>query len=496
MRIELDSHGRLSPAAAVAWRAELRRLFARAPRELSDAAAYLGSFDGLPPATQAAVVRQIAADAAARLRWRTLGRWHERLLHALYVLGAQPRLGRRARKLVAWVDMNVRDGAHRLASTLRAAVLRAQGRWSRRPSLAAAYAAAGLSLQYLGATWAQGVPVDRRTRAFWHDRERTNVYGYDLGLDLLQADGKWYFLEANLDAAPPSEKSDALGPDPISAALFAFAAAHELRHLVLVASDWIAVPPPLLRQLRDHAARTGIDVMVYEDTRQPGFVHRMNLDPLVRHSRYLPAIPTDHTLVVSRRHYGVGSDLLADDKLGVEWALLDHLRRHPDASFTIEPLTADPDSLALATGDAGPNVVYKHVSVNGGKGVYFFKVRSGAEARTLAEQLDRRADEPPGYFQRFLRADGDRPSHVRAHVLCTPVGTAFLGAWRFVGPVPHGAPVGWGLVDTAHHFATNLAQGAHAELLPSEEAEVVRRIALEVAGALASALRQRFVTAG
>ena len=256
----------------------------------------------------------------------------------------------------------------------------------------------------------------------------------------------------------------------------------------------------MARQFLETSAAVGIDLEIVEDA------HRRQ-SAYTRSYRIPAGAEAEGTLVARMKYLRSNLDYVFQHKRATERALRLYQHETADYRFLLPEAGLDSVPRDFRPDDPYPTAVYKFPERDHGKGLAFLKVGSVEEARSLAREVTRLTrprdlvsrlysifDDHEGTYQRYVRGPllGDRLYIVRAHVLVTPVGVAFLSAHRVVSGVGVPARLPAGVVRDVRPYTVNYSAGAKYTLVPAEEEIRVREAAIAIGEGLSWAASRSF----
>jgi len=495
----VGADGRILASDARALRAALRGPSVGKSGLLAEPESVLGEFESLPAASRRAIVNAVVRDGRGRMAGYEMGRAHVWLARKLWAAESRIRFGRFVRPstelLATLVQVAPAWGVH--------ALLRRGLAWpakvARRPRLENVLAAAGVETRNLAVCYASGIPQLPAYRGFWHDPALHSTVGLVVGLDFIQNDEGYWFIEANMDCGLLPERTALYRDDPFVHSLLDVAAKGGYRELAVLAGS-SSIEPAMARQFRAGAGPRRLAVRLIEDAFHPRFGHTQGVR--------VPDTEGGGLLVVRSRHYRTNVDFVVQHKRASARALRLYLDETGDESFRLPATTAEPVVPRVDLADPFPNLVFKYPERDKGEGVFFLKVASPSEARDalsqtlelapsggMLQRIYSRLDDGEGVFQPYIRTPmlpDRRLYRTRAHVLLTPVGVHFLSAHRIVcsKPVPQELPPG--VVSDQEPYVVSYHGDARFALVPPDEERAVARAALGVARGLARALSRGF----
>jgi hypothetical protein len=470
---------------------------------LADPEEVLGEFDALPEVARRELVRVLDEDGRWRMAAYDLGAWQPAVARVLWTAGGKMAHGRIARRVLESLASGIQAAPYFALHAGRGAALAAKARVGGGRRLDEVLAAAGVEVRNLGVRYARGLAQSRSYPGFWHDRARHTTVGMIVGLDFIDNEKGFWFIEGNMDCGLLPERTAIYREDPFVHSLVEVAATGGYRRLDFVAGN-SSIEPQMARQFRAGAAARKIRVSLIEDAFHPRFGH----ERCVR----VPAPVEAGVLVVRNRHYRTNVDYVVQHKRASARALRFYQEESGDRSFLLPPMQADPAPFLgpVDPVDPYPNLVFKYPERDKGEGVFFVKAASVAQAReALAEtlrtarggsmmsRLYARLDDQDGLFQPYIRTPmlpDRRLYRTRAHVLLTPAGVHFLSAHRIIGskPLPEELPPG--VVPDQEPYVISYQGEAKFAVVPPEAEGAVREAALGVARGLARALELTFET--
>jgi hypothetical protein len=496
-----DSTGRFTRSDARLLRPLVAGMGGGAERLLLSPERLFGPWVALPAHVQGYLRGLAESEIRGTMAFHPRGRVWPGLVRAMYTL--ERSLG--ASRRFPWLLRQTRRWAPRLwfrPRMTRDTLVRWAGialwRWSARPRIAHLLAALGRTPQWLMAGFAEGVAVDRRCRGFFHDRDRRVVYGYLLGIDLVPTVHGVICHEANLNAGIFERTRRPLWEtDPIPEGFASFVRERQMDGVIWVGADLTPLDPWFHAQLWHGLTDRGIEVEILEDARLPPRRGVPAGVPVPARALFPPAEPPVGTLVVRIRSYGIGPDVVVQDKEAFARALGPELTRVTEGAVKVLPLLPEPDGVTLPDDPGVPNLVYKYPQENKGEGVFFLRARDADHARALAREVDRSTGERGGCFQPWVSSvflPGRRVYEYRTMILVTPAGVRFLSARRreSVTPVPDRLPLGV-VEDRRPFIITGYFGNVSTPPDPAEES-LVRSASLAVAEALAASLGRSFAT--
>ncbi len=469
---------------------------------------FLGAFESLPSNAQRAILAAIQEQEAWRLRGYSLGPVHTGLVRVLFEgrLRIQTMLPKS--NIVQQGTDALAFGARRAPADLLSAMAIRWSGWSgrraSRPSFGAFLTAAGLDSRLLAACYAR--PIEQRPgcRGYWYDSEVRLAYGLAVGIDFLQTQSGYVFVENNGTFGQHADRAALYEHDPFVENMLDCAAEGGFRRLVIVDGNSEGIDPATAQRYESGASRRNIELTL---------VDREN----VAGSRFLrsylvPDISTTDTLVIRTKAYPTALDFVVDEKGATHGALSKYLAGHPDPDLLLPPSTAQPELGQVDADDPFPNLVYKMPELDQGRGVIMLKARSVEHARELirgrvhaaAGSLQARLQQQVkgigaggGFFQPYIKpvvtAEGSL-FKVRAHVLITPQGVKFLSAHRTNSARRLPASLPFGIVEDVGPFLVNHANGGFYTRVPDDQLSAVERAALAVGRGLAWAFEYGFHT--
>ncbi len=478
---------------------ELAREIAAGP------AGYFGPFDSLTAEARKAIVEAIAREDRWRMRGHEIGDWHIKL--AQFFTGVRRPLSQRGltglSRLAEALALAFRSGPAFLLHMLYRGLLSCHGRAPLPQTLPSLLSRIGLDPRNLAVCYARNMLQPESYRGFHHDAGRHNTYGVLLGIDLLPADGGFWYIESNLDFGMSRTRAALYDHDPFVTNLVDFAGEQGYRNLMVVHKSASHLNECMARQYAEEARARGIRLTLVEDAYlppQPGCIQ----------SYGVPACVGNDTLVVRSKYYPTSLDYLFQHKNASIRALTAY-KQHVDDPALQVPMTGNESVLEdVRPGDPFPNLVYKLPERDEGKGVIFIKAESREHATLLLEEALRRdrprgilgrlyamLEDGNGLFQPYIRSSmlpGRRLYKVRAHVLISPAGARFLSAHRVVSQheVPHQLPLG--LVEDRRPYLVNLSTSSNYELVPPDEEQAVIEAALAIGRGLSWAASYGFRT--
>ena len=469
-------------------------------RLASHPATLFGSWSTLSPNAQAAFRSAVEREIARAMDFQPRGAVWPRLVGAWMTVHRE--LERRAlspavRSLGDRWAARAWDGPARLATLAYRRHHRQRWRRGRRLTVEDLLAGLGRSPHWLLGDFVTGVRVDERCLGLHWQHDRHVLRGYLVGVDLILTDSGSWCVEANIGTAFNEERRAVLSPEPSVEALFAEASAAGARHVVWQDMDRSEVRVWLLLELHEAARRHGISVEVRESHRIP---RRDDLPagvaPPLKFT-LAPDAPREHTLVVRRNSFAVGSDYFICNKAPFIRGVRRAIERGGASAVRLPEMAALAESVFVAPEPGLPNLVYKYPDLEKGEGVFFLRVDEPHEAERLAREIDRETGEPPGLFQQFICSrllDGRRIYDVRCELLITPRGARHILSIRreAMQSLPH--TLANGRVRTPGVFTSNLATGGRFAPVSPDEADQVRHAALAVGEALVDALNEAFET--
>lgn len=492
----IDDTGRLPGPHA----RRLRRAVSRVPSSLRVAVEdeperYLGPFDSLPAAARHALVQAIADDDRHRMRQHELGSWHIAVVRRLRGLrGTLPERFELPCKLLEVLELSVLKGLPRLLYALYRSRLAWEGRLRRRPRVPAVLRLARIEPRALAACYATRIPQPPAAyRGFWHDPARHHTIGTVIGIDFLpDPGGAYWYLESNLSPALRPERSALYERDPFVTSLLDFARERRYERLIVLANNAQQIDERMARQYEEGAAARGLALTLIEDVAFPSSRHQRSFG--------LPAGDRDRTLVARVKAFRSSFDNLLTSKRATARVLGRYATQSADPALRLLPTGPTPWLGDIGRDEPFPNVVYKFPERDAGTGVIFLKATSPAHAEallseavrlsrprgiaSLPERLAQMIDDTTGVFQPYLRSlpTPDRRLYIiRAHVLITPIGSAFLSAHRVISgrTIPESLP--WGVVHDPQPYIVNFSAGSRYAPVRPEEEEAVTMAALAVA---------------
>ena len=494
----VDARGRFHRADVLSIREVVDAL--RDRREpLDHPASLFGPWRELGPRAQAALRRAVEADIKGAMDffphgdlWTGLvrGAWEwDRFLHD--------------RSALPWARMHLIRWTNRLSGgplNLRNRFYHALHRWrlehGRKVGPADLLAALGRTPQWLLGDFAEGVEVDPRARGYWVGPGRNVTYGYMVGVDLMPTPQGICCLEANLQPGIIEEREEVINGNPFVEGILEVARAHLARHVVWLEGPRGPLCPWFLAALHEWPRGTGIQLEVLEDPRLPRRTSVPSGIPEPNRWSMAQLLP-DHTLLVRRNEFPVGSDYLVNHKEAFIRSLRSVLAETNETRVHVLPMTRVPFEIPEPQGPGMPNLVYKYSDSLAGVGVFFMRARNTEHALALARELDRRHQEPPGLFQPYRCSNllgGRRVYDVRAEIFISPLGTWYLASFKREGsrPLPEDLPEG--VVSDTGLFASNVSTGGVVSPVGREEKEGVEDAALAVGDALREVLERTFRT--
>lgn len=468
----------------------------------------LGAFESLPPNAQRAILAAIQEQEAWRLRGYSLGPVHTGFVRALFEgrLRIQTLLPKS--NIVQQGTDAIAFGARRAPADLLSAMAIRWSGWSgrsaSRPTFGAFLTAAGLDPRLLAACYAR--PIEQRPgcRGYWFDAKVRLAYGLAVGIDFLQTESGYVFVENNGTFGQHCDRAALYDHDPFVENMLDCAAEGGFRRLVIVDGNSEGIDPATVQRYEAGAARRNIELTL---------VDREN----VAGSRFLrsylvPDISTADTLVIRTKAYPTALDFVVDEKAATHGVLSKYLADHLEPELLLPRSTAQPELGQVDADDPFPNLVYKMPELDQGRGVIMLKARSVEHARELIRGRVRAAasslqallqqkvngiGEGSGFFQPYVKpvvtAEGSL-FKVRAHVLITPHGVKFLSAHRTNSTRRLPASLPFGIVEDAGPFLVNHANGGFYSHVPDEQMPAVERAALAVGRGLAWAFEYSFNT--
>jgi len=476
-----DSTGRLPATAARALRARLDGPGAESLAARAGLEGLLGPFDGLPPAVQSSLVRDLEDDERRRLRGHELGDWHRGIVRSLRT----PRMRRAAKGLVGRGAVVLRDGPGRTLYALHRAREVRKGRRASRPFLSQLLRAAGIDPLSLTVYYARGLRQPAPYRGYWHDPKRNVTVGSILGVDLLpSAEGLWY-LESNLNSAFRNARAALYEKsDPYVVNLFRFAQEGGYRRILVVLGNNHVLDPVMAERFERESAATRIDLTLLEDAYLPKSRHGQTFG--------VPESLEPDTLAVRMKLYHANVDHVIHNKRACHRSLGIYQARTGDRDVLLPPTSDDPVASEYDARRPFPNLVYKMPELDLGLGVVFLKTPSLENAHELVtRELRRRRpgkwsdrlnathlfDEHRGVFQPYILGsmlEGRRLYYVRSHVFVSPRGPQFLSAHRIVCAHPVPDELRDGIVRDRKPYFWSFDKGATFEVpSPEEEARAV-----------------------
>lgn len=505
---QIDNNGTLAPDSVRALR---KAIGTAAVPHLHDIAfepdRHLGAFDDLPQAAREAIVAAIVASDSWGLRGYRFAPLHALLLRFLWriKLGTDRMTGESgglAGMVRGCADVLAYGARKAPLSVIRAVNHRRCARRARTANdvgLLDMLMLADISPQSLAVCYARDVPQSPHSRAYWHDPQRCITVGRVLGLDLLPADGGYWYIESNAHPSLDSGRSGLYERDPFCMNMVQFAAAHDYRHLMVLDNSSSGIDPKMAESYAAEAARSGIGLSLPTMPNVPGHAELRSYG--------IPGEVPDDTLVIRIRPFPVSIDHMLDSKRAAHRMLSTYLAENRDPALRLPVTTTEPVLGDVDPDEPFPNVVYKLPEIEQGRGVWFLKARSAEHAREiLAEALTgprrRTLDErflyavtnKEGVYQPFIRprmVDG-RLYKIRALIMITPLGVRLLSAHRIIAAHRVPASLEHGVVRDPGPYMVNSALGGTKGIPPAEEEDDIRQSAEAIGRGFAWGLERAF----
>jgi len=347
-----------------------------------------------------------------------------------------------------------------------------------------------------------------RHRGYWYDPQKHALIGMHLGLDLVQNQGKYYLIEANLGAALRPERRSLYCSklDPFICELLDLATRHDFKKIVLHRARWTE---EYLKEFELAQVESGIEII--------GTSGPITAPRAPHHMIALPEELQENTIYVFFSGQSTPLSLFFHDKLWSGRWLQETIDAHPSEA---ELLTYVPtyDKLTLPTelqDPLWPNLVIK--LANGDKGEYVLMGRFRSEAHALSELRLDGPEDIPGVFDISYRdrtlnrlfpwlqaiyqpyippeiVDG-AIRKVRLHLFISPLANQFHSAHHTITtqPIPQAAPAG--LIKDAGPYTVSFSSFAGRYVKAEGTAETeLRRVAQEYGQIANMAVREKFIS--
>jgi hypothetical protein len=353
---------------------------------------------------------------------------------------------------------------------------------------------------------------DPRYRGYWYDSAAHSLVGMLLGVDLNHHQGKYFFMESNLNAGlrPERRRLYGAGLDPLIQALAAVAKTQGFERIILLRRYWHeAQVVEFGRALRE----TGVAVQCANFATLDTSGH-----PVVNPVLAMPERLRPNTMYVVCTNANLTPlfHFVHDKMHAAEW-LSEAIAAigDPASRFACIPTF---DRLALPPpmpDERWPNLVVKLSDADKAKAVAMGRFETEEEARR-ALQVDGRAGAIPGIFgmslsQRLLHAllpgktrvlyqpfippdvvDG-RARKIRLLVFVSPLSDAFLSAHGSIAvkELPERIT---GLAQDNRPYVVNVSAHGHCCALEAEMEDELRQVALDFGRLARWAIEQKFET--
>ncbi len=346
----------------------------------------------------------------------------------------------------------------------------------------------------LGHDYLCGLDYVRGCEAVFQDAVRNTLYTLLLGVDFIQSDGQYWFLEINWNPTLVDERMDLYeGEDPFMEGVLSFVQASGYRRMMVYGHR----PFPVIhgRVLQAEGRRRGIAVEVVDDyfsARSDG--HRRSL--LME-----PARLAD-TFVLRAR----GFDSVSDRAILSKQRSLEVMRQH-NATTGVKDTVLLPKRVPFGAAASSyqadsrwPNIVGKIDMWDRGVGVFFYKTPSvPLDLKTKLDYVEEyKVPDPVAY--RLCRGKrepiqgGHRASKLRCFVLISPFATTYLSSIRVVSGLEVPPTLSDGLVQRKQIYLATVNEGGFYSAVDGQDDVLCRTMASRVGEVVRHWLVDKYVS--
>ncbi|MFO8174233.1 MAG: hypothetical protein R6T96_08110 [Longimicrobiales bacterium] len=414
-----------------------------------------------------------------------------RVTHWGWVLKGRGRTG--AGDLLLRGGRRLQRDAMRLARNLQSRI-RFSSRY-KTPFAAGLWAYCGCRALPIIEEYVEGIPVDPQVSPIYLDPIRNQEAALLLGIDALNHQGSFFFLESNMNPGMrPGLEAFYDGTDPIGAGLARYASSqgHEVVEYFAVNvenSDMKKCFPMEMEALwAAQAAEAGVELSIVDAPNMGS--------PFRRRRSSLPGWNRTNTLVVYGRDVPSPMSRILGTK-GLVERLLRSRKLENAAADAIQVPREILDSADLPPVDASsrfPNLIVKEREVDRGEGLSLYKVD------TLPEDIDWDRASPTEFVVSDpvkVERNGierEHVSHFRVWILLTARGPFYLASRKNISGTPVPESLAWGKMEDLAPYISNLNLGGGWFEAPSaEENELCEAFALALGQCLLEFYRTRQV---